>query len=214
MAASSVADAFEIGCDCDGCNVWTLIKVKQVSLDKYQEILIVNLYSNNLIIVNFVALYLMITNQQHRIKSLSGNIGCSSFDRCNYKVIDSEGELDRCGPWRGLFNSISSDRAHVDSEYNKCTRYKDYDGSCCVLSANLSESASSVSQTRLDNDVDAVKTIISTMFDYSDRNVVSKLTVRSMFQLGKKTSDNHPRLLKVVLGSTIKAKSLLIEDSD
>ncbi|KAI0983043.1 hypothetical protein GJ496_001792 [Pomphorhynchus laevis] len=39
----------------------------------------------------------------------SGNIGCSSFDTCNnHKVNDSERELDRCGPWHRLSNSISS----------------------------------------------------------------------------------------------------------
>ncbi|KAI0982677.1 hypothetical protein GJ496_005375 [Pomphorhynchus laevis] len=128
-------------------------------------------------------------------ESLSGNIGCSSFDPCNnHKVNDSEGELERCGPWRRLSNSISSDCAHVESESYKRIRHKDFD---------------SVSQTRFDNDIDAVKTIISTMFDYSDRDVVSKLTVRNMFRLGKKTSGTHPRLLQVVLGSTIEAKSLL-----
>ncbi|KAI0977936.1 hypothetical protein GJ496_003548 [Pomphorhynchus laevis] len=100
-------------------------------------------------------------------ESLSGNIGCSFFDVCNnHKVNDTEEELDCCGPCRRLSNSIF-------------------------------KSANSVSQTRLDNnDVDAVRTIISTMFDYSNRYVVSKLTVRSMFRLGKKTSDNHLRLLK------------------
>ncbi|KAI0978156.1 hypothetical protein GJ496_007543 [Pomphorhynchus laevis] len=136
-------------------------------------------------------------------ENLSGNIGCSSFDTCNnHKVNDSEGELDRCGPWRRLSNSISSDCAHVESESNKRTRHKEFDRSCCVLFANLSEYASSVSQTRLDNDVDAVRIIISTMFDYSDRNIVPNLAVRSMFRLGKKASDNYPRLLKVVLPST------------
>ncbi|KAI0989235.1 hypothetical protein GJ496_004878 [Pomphorhynchus laevis] len=102
-------------------------------------------------------------------ESLSGNIGCSAFDTCNnHKVNDTEGKLDRCDPWCRLYNSISSDCAHVESESNKRARHKNFDRSCCVLFANLSESASSVSQTRLDNDVDVVRTIISTMFDYSD----------------------------------------------
>ncbi|KAI0984787.1 hypothetical protein GJ496_008791 [Pomphorhynchus laevis] len=67
-------------------------------------------------------------------ESLSGNICCSSFDTCNnHKVNDTEWELDRCGPWRHLSKSISSDCAHIESESNKRTRHKDFDRSCCVL---------------------------------------------------------------------------------
>ncbi|KAI0982445.1 hypothetical protein GJ496_011432 [Pomphorhynchus laevis] len=58
-------------------------------------------------------------------ESLSGNIGCNSFDTCNnHKVNGTEGELDRCGPWRRLSNSILSNCAHVESESNKRTRHK------------------------------------------------------------------------------------------
>ncbi|KAI0984184.1 hypothetical protein GJ496_001138 [Pomphorhynchus laevis] len=234
----------EIGCDCDGCNVWTLIKVKQVDRESLQqrpyycgfccaiyyalkpatsnqsceansirneqrvckassygcnslstEITIGNddpvicpsitkwnpcrIWTNGRphqycrnrfkmqstssgtepIITGSRSPMSVLTKQgcgsnlqqSITIESPSGNIGCNYIDTCNnHKVNDTEWELNRCGPWRRLSNSISSDCAHVESESNKRTRHKDFDRSCCVLFANLSESASSVSQTRLE----------------------------------------------------------------
>ncbi|KAI0985111.1 hypothetical protein GJ496_001065 [Pomphorhynchus laevis] len=189
----------EIGCDCDGCNVWTLIKVKQVDRESLQQrpyycgFCCAIPYTHKPAMSNHLSTEVTIGNDdlvecpsstkrqpcriwtngrphqyyRNRLNMQSSNSGTEPIitgSRSHMSVLtkqgcgselqqsitteslmnDSEGELERCGPWRRLSNSISSDCAHVESESNKRIRHMDFDRSCCVLFTNLSESASSV----------------------------------------------------------------------
>lgn len=76
----------------------------------------------------------------------------------------------------------------------------------CILFANLSESNSSVSQERVNDDVSAIRGVLNKIFHANDKDIAKEIVVRSLFRLGRRTnSSNIPRLLKVVVDSSTHA---------
>ena len=81
----------------------------------------------------------------------------------------------------------------------------------CLIILNIPESTAETSQTRLDDDVKALRQCLAPLFVEGEELVAAAVKVKGAFRLGRRHEEpqSHPRPLKIVLGSPEEAQSIL-----